>query len=278
MMKITMLDRRGFLVGTAVAAGVHFSRGITWGQKPDPLKLGVATYSTRKFSRSQTIDMIKQLRTPYVCIKEFHLRYNSSPEELAAGRKEFESAGLTIYSGGVIYLEKPDVVRKMFEYAKLSGMPMIICGPTHETLPELEKMVKEFDIKAAIHNHGPEDKNFPTPQVALQAIKGMDPRVGVCVDIGHTVRAGGDILESIRASGSRLFDVHIKDMLDTSRNPKEVPVGEGILPIVGIFKALLKINYQGSVMLEYEIDADNPLPGMKQSFAYMRGVLAGLRG
>ncbi len=271
-------SRRGFITGAAALAGLHVSENRLPAQQADDVKLGVATYSFRKFSRAQMIEMMKPLRTPYVCIKEFHLRYNSTAEELAAARKEFEAAGLTIYSGGVIYLEKPGEVRKMFEYAKLAGMPMIICGPTHATLGEMEKMVKEFNIRAAIHNHGPEDKEFPTPQVALEAIRNMDPRVGVCVDIGHTARAGGDIIDALRASGPRLFDIHIKDMLDTSRRPKEVPVGEGILPIVTIFKTLRKMNFRGSVMLEYEIDADNPLPGMKESFAYMRGVLAGLRG
>jgi len=157
-------------------------------------------------------------------------------------------------------------------------MPMMVCGPARDTLPELDKLVKEFNIKAAIHNHGPEDKHFPTPQSILEAIKGMDARVGVCVDVGHSARAGADILDSLRESGARLFDVHIKDLRSTARRDDPVPVGEGVLPIVAIFKTLKEMNFQGGVMLEYEIDADDPMPGMAKSFAYMRGVLAGLRG
>ena len=158
----------------------------------------------------------------------------------------------------------------------MSDMPMMLCAPAHATLAEVEKLVKEYNIRAAIHNHGPEDDQFPTPRSVLTAVGNMDPRLGLCLDIGHTARAGADILESIREAGPRLFDIHIKDLKDTSPNAVQVPVGEGVLPIVPMFGLLRKLNYRGGVMLEYEIDEENPLPGMKQSFAFMREALAGL--
>jgi len=244
----------------------------------EDIKLGVATYSLRKFSRTEAIRMIQQLNTPYVSIKEFHLRYASTPEEIAAGRKEFLDAGMKILSGGNIDLKKPEELRKMFEYAKACGMPMMVCAPSHATLAEVEKLVKEFNIKAAIHNHGPEDKHFPTPQSVLDAVRKMDPRMGLCIDIGHTARTGTDFNEWIAKAGPRLLDVHVKDLRNPTQKASQCPVGDGDLPIVAMFKLLKKLNYQGGVMLEYEIDADNPLPGMTKSFAYMRGVLAGLRG
>jgi sugar phosphate isomerase/epimerase len=208
------------------------------------------------------------------------LLYRSTPEELARGRAEFDKAGLVVTGGGTISLQKDDDddIRAYFEYAKHAGMPLMVIAPTAKTMPRVEKFVKEYNIRVAIHNHGPEDKHFPTPQSALAIARNMDPRVGLCIDIGHTARTGVDVVESIREAGSRLLDMHIKDLKNPREKSSQVPVGEGDLPIVAIFKLLKQMKYQGGVMLEYEIEADKPLPGMQRSFAYMRGVLGGLRG
>ena len=244
------------------------------------IKLGVASYSLRKLSRAQAIAALKELKTPYLNIKEFHLLYTSTPAELEAGRKEFESAGLQIAGGGTISLKEDSDsdIRKYFEYAKWSGMPLMVIAPTQQTMPRIERFVKEYNIKAAIHNHGPEDKFFPAPQDALKVVKTMDPRVGLCIDVGHTARTGVDVVQSIAEAGPRLLDMHIKDLRSLSDKDSQCRVGEGAMPVVAIFKQLKKMKYQGMVNLEYEIDAENPVPGMIQSFAYIRGVLDGLRG
>lgn len=271
-----MTTRRQFIPSVLAA----LNAGRLAAAPPEDLRLGVASYSLRKFSRPQAIEIIKKLGVRYVCIKEFHLRYADSPADRAAGRREFENAGLTIVGGGTIYLQKDDDadIRFYFDYARDCGMPLMVIGPTKQTLPRIERFVKEYDIKVAIHNHGPEDKHFPTPESALELIQGMDPRVGLCIDVGHTARTGTDPVQSIRRAGPRLLDLHIKDLRDTSKRGTDCPVGEGVLPIVQIFRELKRINYQGTVNLEYEIEADDPLLGMAKSFAYMRGVLAGLRG
>jgi sugar phosphate isomerase/epimerase len=274
------ITRRGF-AGAVAGFGVLADTKISSAASEDSagFKLGVASYSLRKFSRTQAIEMVKQLNTRYISIKEFHLPISSTPEEIARGRKEFEDAGLIVLSGGVIQFQKDDDadIRHKFEYAKLAGFPMITCMPTAKVLPKLEKMVKEYDIRIALHNHGKSDKNFPTPRSALKAIDGMDPRCGLCIDVGHTAEAGADVVESIGMAGSRLLDVHIKDESDLSNADAQVPVGEGRMPIPAIFRALKKLNYHGGVMLEYEVDESNPMPGMAKSFAYMRGVLAGMQ-
>ena len=273
--------RRGFL-GTA--AGLTTLAAVDAGpvieNETGGFKLGVATYSLREFQRGLAIRMIKELKTPYVSVKEFHLPYLSTPQELAQGRRNFENAGLKIMSGGNIELEKNEEtdMRKYFDYAKTCGMPMIVCAPTHDNLKLLERLVKEYDIKAAIHNHGPEDKNFPTPQSVLEAVKDFDPRVGLCMDVGHTARTGADVVKSIAEAGPRLLDMHIKDLKSATDKASQCDVGEGVLPILGIFKQLQQIGYHGCVDLEYEINADAPLTGMLKSFAYMRGLLAGSTG
>ena len=237
-----------------------------------------APWVCRRRSRADAIAAIRELNTPYVNIKSFHQRYESTPDELAAGRRAFEDAGLEIVGGGTITLQEDDDadIRSYFEYAKMSGMPLMVIAPTPETLPRIERFVAAYDIKVAVHNHGPEDPHFPGPQDVLPVIGDMDPRVGLCVDVGHTARTGVDVVEAIAEAGDRVLDMHMKDLRDLRVRESQCMVGEGAMPVVGIFRQLERMSYRGYVNLEYEIDPDNPLPGMKQSFAYMRGVLAGL--
>jgi sugar phosphate isomerase/epimerase len=243
------------------------------------VKLGVASYSFRNFPRSRAIEMTKALGTPSINLKSVHLPYDASPAELAAARREVEAAGLQIVGGGMITFETDtdDGVRKYFDYAKNAGMPLIVGTARPAVLPRIEKFVKQYDIKLAIHNHGPEDENFPSPYDALRAVKNMDPRMGLCVDLGHTVRTGTDPVKAIADAGPRLLDMHAKDLRDLKVAESQCIVGEGNIPIPEIFQQLVAIRYGGYVNLEYEIEPDNPLPGMQQSFAYMRGVIAGLR-
>jgi sugar phosphate isomerase/epimerase len=276
-------SRRSFLLGTtAVAVATSLppassAAPATASAKPSPVLLGVASYSFHKLDRQHAIDGTKALKTPYLNVKDVHLPMGT-PDEIRKAAAEFRAAGLTLTGAGTIYFDKDEDedIRKKFEYCKAAGIPMIVAGPTLQTLPRVEKFAKEYDIKIAIHNHGPEDKHFPSPMGALNAVKGMDPRMGLCIDVGHTVRTGTDVVEAIKAAGSRLFDMHIKDLADFKDSSSQVPVGDGIMPIVAIFQALIAIKFKGHVMLEYEIEPDNPLPGMIKSFAYMRGALAGL--
>jgi sugar phosphate isomerase/epimerase len=243
------------------------------------IKLGIASYSFRNFPREKAISMAKELGTPYINIKDFHLKMDSSPEQISAAKKEFADAGLIVVGCGNVSFEKNDEadIKSKFEYAKAAGFPLIVCAPTHETLPKLEKYVKEYNIKIAVHNHGPEDKYFPTPESVLTAVKGMDPRMGLCMDIGHTSRTGVNIVEWIGKAGPRLLDMHVKDLEDPAGKESQVAVGDGKLPLPQIFIKLIELKYKGCVNLEYEVHADNPMPGMLKSFSYMRGVLAGIR-
>ena len=113
--------------------------------------------------------------------------------------------------------------------------------PTPETLPRIEKFVKEYDIEIAIHNHGPEDKLWPSPLDILKDIQGMDPRIGCCIDVGHTVRAGTDVVEAIHRVGPRLFDMHMKDLTSFTDKESQVAVGDGKMPVREIFQALTAI-------------------------------------
>ncbi len=272
---MTRREMAGIVGAMAAAATARRATGAT---TESGFKLGVCSYSLREFHRKLAISMMKQLGVSNVSVKEFHLPYNSTPEEIAKAKDEFKKAGLTIVSGGNIDLkdENPSVLRRYFEYARACGMPLIVCAPTHRTLPAVEKLVKEFDIKAAIHTHGPEDQHFPSPQVVLKAVKDLDPRVGLCMDVGHSMRTGADLVEEIANAGPRLLDLHFKDLKNRNDKDSQCDVGEGVMPVGGIFKQFRKIGYRGSVNLEYEINSENPLPGMLHSMGYMKGVQAGL--
>ncbi len=274
------VPRRTFLkvaaLGIASAALPRQSRASN--AKDVGIKLGVASYSLRNFPRAKAIEMTKALGTPYINLKSFHLPYDATPAEFAAAKSDLANAGMQLVGGGVITFETDtdDGVRKYFDYAKAAGMPMIVGTCEPGILPRIEKFVKQYDIKFAIHNHGPEDKHFPSPYDVLKAVKGLDPRIGLCLDFGHTVRAGADPVRATADAGPRLLDMHAKDLRDLKVMESQCIVGEGKIPIVEIFRQLQKIRFPGYVNLEYEIEPDDPLPGMKQSFAYMRGVLAAL--
>jgi len=287
------VPRRGFLKFAALGAvGAAFTKpdavraALATGRPPvarPPIedvgvKLGVASYSLRNFSREKAIGMTKALGTPYINLKSVHLPYDASPAEIAAARAEVDAAGLHIVGGGLITFETDtdDGVRKYFDYAKAAGMPVMVSTCHPGVLPRVEKFAKQYNIKIAIHNHGPEDKDFPSPYDVLKVVKGMDPRIGLCIDVGHTVRTGTDVVRAVVDAGPRLLDMHVKDLRDLKVMESQCIVGEGKIPIVEIFRQLRAMRYAGYVNLEYEIDADDPMPGMKQSFAYMRGVLAGL--
>lgn len=272
-LRITATGAVGAVVAPRLSGQTKTRSNSKW-----EIKLGVASYSLRGFSRADAIKMVRELRTPYINIKSFHLPYENTPEELAAGRREFEQAGLQIVGGGNnnITDDTDEHVRMFFEYGRTCGMPLLVIAPKPEILPRIEKFVKQYNIKVAIHNHGPEDQYFPAPKDALKLIKNMDPRVGLCVDVGHTTRTGADVVQAIAEAGDRVLDLHMKDLKDLMVKESQCIVGEGAMPIPEIFAQLQKMKYAGYVNLEYEIDKDNPLPGMRQSLAYMRGVLAGL--
>jgi sugar phosphate isomerase/epimerase len=282
-------DRRTFLTTSVAGVAAVLSPWAPLGSSPpDPLsvpergdlgvRLGVASYSLRNFPRVKAIEMVKALGTPYINLKSVHLPYELPPDELAAARREIEAAGLQIVGGGTITFGKDtdDDVRRYFDYAKAAGMPVMVATADPAILPRVERFAKQYDIKVAIHNHGPEDKRFPSPYHVLKQVRTMDPRMGLCIDIGHTVRTGTDVVRAIADAGPRLLDMHAKDLRDLTAKGSQCIVGQGAIPIAAIFERLQAMRYAGYVNLEYEIDPDDPLPGMKQSFAYMRGVLAGL--
>jgi sugar phosphate isomerase/epimerase len=272
--------RRAFL-GSAAAAlaapalAAHRSRPTAPPAAARTLKIGIASYSMRKFTLDQALAMANTIGIKHMTFKDVHLPRTDSPEAITANRRKIEAAGIVIMGGGTITMKnEPDQIRKDFAYAKLAGFPLIYAAPEPPALDFIEQMVKEHDIKLAIHNHGPEDKSYPAPKDAYLAIKDRDRRMGLCVDIGHTSRTGTDFVQAIVDYKDRVYDLHVKDLSDPMNKDAQVEVGRGVFDIPRLFRTLLQIGYDGQVGLEYEIREDDPLPGMIESIAYMRGVLA----
>lgn len=280
-------SRRDFVRSSALVVAALAAKDIfaAAGVRPSPdeesqVRLGVASYTFRNFNRAQMIGFLKQINVQALNAKDVKDHLPMEPQQESAALADYAAAGIKLHAAGTIYFPKDEDadIRSKFEYCKRAGIGVIVAGdPAPETLPRIEKFVKEYDIRIAIHNHGPEDKLWHSPLDVLQAVKGMDPRIGCCIDVGHTARAGTDVVRSIREAGPRLYNVHMKDLTNFQNKESQVAVGDGIMPVRKIFAALSAIKYKGFVDLEYEIHPDDPMPGIISSFAHMRGVLAALR-
>jgi sugar phosphate isomerase/epimerase len=285
-----VISRRNFIGSGALAGAALGSGGVfapAWELAKEqsavsdesPIRLGLASYTFRNFSRAQMIGFMKQLNVLDLNAKDVKDHLPMDPQEEAAALADYASAGIRLHAAGTIYFAKDEDtdIRAKFEYCKRAGIRVIVAGdPAPGTLPRIEKFVKEYDIRIAIHNHGPEDTLWHSPLDVLNAVKDMDARIGCCIDAGHTARTGTDVVEAIRKVGPRLFNVHMKDLTDFQSKESQVAVGDGIMPVRRMFEALIANKYNGFVDLEYEIHPDDPMPGVIASFAYMRGVLAGL--
>lgn len=249
---------------------------IKFEEKLSRLNLGMASYTFREFSLEDTLKMTKRLGLERIAFKSFHLPLESSDEEIKIVAEKTRAAGLDLYGCGVVYMQTEDEVERAFHYAKTAGMRIIIGVPNPDLLKKVNKMVNKYNIKVAIHNHGPDDKLYPTPESAYVRIKNLDPRIGLCIDIGHTQRAGVDPSESALKFADRLHDVHIKDVTTATKEGGTIEIGHGVIDIPKFLRTLIKLNYKGSVSFEFEKDGKDPLPGVAESVGYVRGVLASI--
>lgn len=277
-------SRRTMLKLAAATAGSLPLGAVAAGAEPAPstgdpwrgLKVGVASYSYRKLPLDACIKGIQRVALHYVSIKEFHLPLGSSQGQRKEVAQKFRDAGITPISCGVIALKNDESSsRNAFEYARDIGAPTIVCDPAPEALPLLDRLVKQFDIRLAIHNHGPEAKHFKSPYDAWKAVQKFDERIGLCIDVGHSARAGADPAEAIRACKARLYDLHFKDIADRKGKNAgtEVEVGRGVLDTPAMLQAMLEINYAGHIGFEHEKDPQDPIPGVAESVGYTKGVL-----
>ncbi len=282
-----MPNRRQFLqmagagaaVSLASTSGLAANPSKNAGGTPVPrrtLHLGLASYTTRKLSLDKTLEIAKRLRLKYLCLKDFHLPLDSSPEKIAAAAAKVKAAGIDLYGCGVVYMPNAAEVDRAFDYAQAAGMRVIVGVPAYDVLAKVNEKIKRYNIAVAIHNHGPGDKLYPTPDAAYEKIKRFDPRFGLCMDIGHTVRSGLDPSRVAAQFADRLLDVHMKDVSLAAAQGQTIEAGRGVIDLPRFLRTMEKIHYPGVLAFEYEQDADDPLPGLAESVGYVRGVLAAI--
>ncbi|MDR1860647.1 MAG: sugar phosphate isomerase/epimerase [Bacteroidales bacterium] len=268
------------------AAALLFTAAGAQDQKrPDPqppidekelFRVGMAgfTFASFKGDLDRALNIMKRCDVHYLCIKDFHLPYNSTDEQIAAFHAKLKSYGVTGYAVGPIYMSKEEEADRYFEYAKRVGVKLIVGVPTHELLPYIDKKVKEYDMKYAIHLHGPDlPDRYPDADDIWAHVKDLDPRIGMCLDLGHNLRNGKDPVVALKKYHSRVFDIHLKDATAATKAGYSVEVGRGLVDFPGLVKTLRKVKYDGKVSLEHERDMSNPEMGIAESIGYFRGVI-----
>ncbi len=249
------------------------------GEQPPPetgetFKIGMAGYTFVKFDLDKTLETLEKSDVHYLCIKDFHLPFKSTDKEIADFHAKLESKGVKGYAVGPIYMKTEEEVDNAFAYAKRVGVELIVGVPTYELLPYVDKKVKEYNFKYAIHLHGPDIELFPDADNVWESVKHLDPRIGMCLDIGHDTRNGKDPVADLKKYHSRVFDVHIKDVTGDTKAGYSVEIGRGIIDIPAFVKMLRKVKYDGVCSLEHEKNMDNPFMGIAESIGYFRGVIA----
>ncbi len=277
-------SRRDFIKAACAgmaAAALHPNaeaglKDIRSGKKRASFELGLASYTFRKFGLDDCAAMARRLGLKKIALKDMHMSLAGSENEIRATAQKISDAGLDLYGCGVVYMQNEDEVKRAFDYAKAAGIRIIIGVPDHLLLPLVNDKVSEYDIQVAIHNHGPSDLRYPTPQSAYDRIKKMDRRIGLCIDAGHTQRSGIDPSEAVRRYADRLLDVHIKDVTAPTQEGTTVEMGRGVIDIPKLIRALIRAGFSGVAALEHEKDPEDPLAGAAESIGYARGVLATL--
>lgn len=265
-----------------------FLLAITWtvcnaqetrpGPQPPPetgesFKVGIAGYTFVKFDLDKTIETLKAVDVHYLCIKDFHLPMNSTTEEIAAFHAKLKANDVIGYAVGPIYMKTEEEVDRAFDYAKRVGVKLIVGVPNVELLPYVDKKVKEYDFKFAIHLHGPDIKIYPDAEDVWNHTKDLDPRIGMCLDVGHDTRNGKDAVVDLEKYHTRVFDMHIKDVTAPTKLGYSLEVGRGIIDFPALVKMIRKVGYTGVCALEHERNMDNPFMGIAESVGYFRGVI-----
>ncbi len=250
------------------------------GPKPAPetnekFKVGMAGYSFVKLNDlDKSLSIMQRADVHYLCIKDFHLPFKSTTAEIAAFHAKLKEKGVTGYAVGPIYMKSEAEIDSAFAYAKRVGVKLIVGVPNYELLPYVDKKVKEYDFHYAIHLHGPDIKIYPDAQDVWDHVKDLDPRIGMCLDIGHDTRNGKDAVADLKKFSSRVFDIHIKDVTGNTKLGYSIEIGRGVIDFPAFVRMLREVGYTGVCSLEYERDMAEPSMGIAESLGYFRAVIA----
>jgi sugar phosphate isomerase/epimerase len=239
------------------------------------LKLGIQLYSLRGYKVEQALEHAHQLGFEQVEFYSGMLPLDASAETIAAMKKRVAELGMSISAHGVNGFGKDTAAnRKAFEFAKAMGIRNITADPAPESFDNLNDLVQEFDIRIAIHNHGPRHRYNKAVDV-LRAIEGRDERIGACADLGHYIRSGEQPTEVIRLLRGRLYGIHLKDFAEMKEDAKGVILGQGHLNVPAVFAALVRVGFpaDGALSLEYEENPQDPIAEIRQCVSVAKKAL-----
>ncbi len=238
----------------------------------NPFQLGMAGYTFLNFDLETTLKTMQRLDMHYLCIKDFHLPLDASDEKIKEFHEKCASYDVTGYGVGPIYMRSEAEINRSFDYAKRVGVKLIVGVPNYDLLPYVDKKVKEYGYTYAIHLHGPDNPNYPDATDVWENTKNLDPRIGMCLDIGHNLRYGCDPIADLEKYHTRVFDVHIKDVTDSTKAGRGIEIGRGKIDFPAFIRMMRKVNYTGKCSLEYEKDMKDPFLGIAESIGYFKAV------
>ena len=260
------------VLALAVSATTSQAQLVEGKRGSEDFKIGVAGYSYRKYNIEQTLAFLKSMDVKYLSVKDWLLPLNYTKEQMDAFKAKCADYGVNPYILGPIYMKSEAEVDRAFAYAERYCSDVFIGVPNYELADYVIKKVKETGIKVAIHTHGPDGAPFPNIQKVAEIFKDPSLGVGCCMDLGHSVRMGEDIVKDIKKYKDWIYDIHIKDETAPSKQGKTWEMGRGVIDFRPIMKVLRQIKYKGVVSLEFEKNGDNPHPGIAESIGYLRGV------
>ena len=239
----------------------------------NPFQIGMAGYTFLNFDLETTLKTMQRLDIRYLCIKDFHIPLDSDDAQIKAFHAKCAEYNVTGYAVGPIYMRSEAEIDRAFAYAKRVGVTLVVGVPDYELLPYVDKKVKEYDFTYAIHLHGPDIATYPDATDVWEHTKDLDPRIGMCLDIGHDLRNGADPVADLKKYHTRVFDVHIKDVTDSTKEGRAIEFGRGKIDFPAFVKALREVNYTGKCSLEYEKDMRDPFLGIAESIGYFKAIM-----
>lgn len=274
MKKLFRLMALAVMLATATSAEAQLISGP---RGSEDFKIGVAGFTYRSYDIDQTLAFLKSMEVKYLSVKDWWLPLDSTKEQMDAFKAKCREYEVDPYILGPIYMRSEADVDRAFAYAERYGADLFIGVPTYELTDYMIKKVKETGIKVAIHTHGPDGQPFPNIQKVVEIYKDPSLGIGCCMDLGHSVRMGEDIVKDIKKYKEWIYDIHIKDESAASKAGQTWEMGRGVMDFRPIVKVLRQIKYKGVVSLEFEKNGDNPHPGVAESIGYLRGVSDGTK-
>ena len=284
-----MTTRRDFLRTAAVAPVALGLAGVN--RAADPVKpyggftVGIQSYTFRNFTLEQTLKRIKDLGLTTAEFYRGHIPTDSKPDQLKRIKALCAEYGVAPLAFGVEAFSKDHAAnQRIFAFTADLGAKYLTADPSPDSFDSLDKLVAEHKIAIAIHPHGPTGRGkqlhrWSSAEVILKAVKDHNPLIGTCLDTGHLIRTAQvaeplDPIQQIGVMGARNFGLHLKD--HDNKRKTDVPFGDptGVLNVPGVLAALKKVKFAGYVSIEYEANADNPLPDVEKCLAYLRTAAA----